>query len=99
MSRDAGFVVGSDGVAAPVVEARELPPRELQPSAPLRYTSGDWVAPLPGKGHDGCAAGRVTRAEECYGLKDDQLVMVQAGADGMPYLLRASELYPVRPPR
>ncbi|MGC0421492.1 hypothetical protein [Embleya sp. AB8] len=97
MSREADFVVGPDGIAAPLVVARELPPRERP--LPLRYAVGDWVAPLPGSGHDTYPAGRVERAEDCAGLDNDQVVMVQAGGDGMPYLLRASELYRVEPPR
>ncbi|MFI1580319.1 hypothetical protein [Embleya sp. NPDC020630] len=64
---------------------------------PPRYALGEWVAPLPGHGHDGCPAGRVERGEECAGLADDQVVMVLPPG-GMPYVLKGSELYRVKPP-
>ncbi|OPC81141.1 hypothetical protein B4N89_09425 [Embleya scabrispora] len=79
--------------------ARELPPREEPRPVVERYAVGDWVAPLPGRGHDDYPAGRVERAEDSPGLDNDQVVMVQAGGDGMPYLLKGSELYRVKPPR
>ncbi|MFF7248526.1 hypothetical protein ACFZBU_31970 [Embleya sp. NPDC008237] len=96
MSREAGFVVGADGEAVPIVTARELPPRA--PLLPLRYVLGEWVAPRPGLGHDMYPAGRVERAEDCTGLDNDQVVMVLPPG-GMPYLLKGSELYRIKPPR
>ncbi|MGW1995086.1 hypothetical protein [Embleya sp. NPDC001921] len=96
MSRGAGFVVGVDGEAVPIVVARELPPRE-QPE-PLRHSVGDWVAPRPGLGHDAHPAGCVERAEDSAGLDNDQVVMV-CPPTGTPYLLKGSELYRVKSPR
>ncbi|WP_331766620.1 hypothetical protein [Embleya sp. NBC_00896] len=96
MSCEAGFVVGPDGIAAPVVVARELPPRGRP--LPLRYAVGDWVAPRPCVGRDTYPAGRVERAEDSAGLDNDQVVMVLPPG-GMPYMLKASELYRVKPPR
>ncbi|OPC81962.1 hypothetical protein B4N89_14365 [Embleya scabrispora] len=96
MSREASFVVGADGEAVPIVTAWELPPRE--PLSPPGHALGDWVAPLPGRGHDTYPAGRVERAEDCAGLDNDQVVMV-VPPGGMPYPLKGSEPYRVEPPR
>ncbi|WP_439679649.1 hypothetical protein [Embleya sp. MST-111070] len=96
MSREAGFVVGADGETVPIVTARELPPRERP--LPLRYAVGDWVAALPGHGHDTYPAGRVERAEECAGLDNDRVVIVLPPG-GAPYMLKGSELYRVKASR
>ncbi|WP_406298547.1 hypothetical protein OG948_24520 [Embleya sp. NBC_00888] len=95
MSREAGFVVGPDGIADPIIVARELPPRERP--LPLRYAVGDWVAPRPGMSHDAYPAGRVERAEDSPGLDNDQVVMVLPPG-GMPYMLKGSKLYRAKPP-
>lgn len=90
----AGFVAHPNGVTERIIETHEMPSREQARPATARYTPGDWVAPLPGRGLD-FPVGRVERAEDCHGLDNDQVVVVAAG--GMPHMVRASEIYRVKP--
>ncbi|MYV99247.1 hypothetical protein GT354_13325, partial [Streptomyces sp. SID3343] len=53
-----------------MLDVRALPPREEPRPVAEQIKTGDWVAPLPGRGLD-FVTGRVERAEECAGLDND----------------------------
>ncbi|MGC0418574.1 hypothetical protein [Embleya sp. AB8] len=89
------FVVSASGVVVPVVAPRTVPPREEPRRVPERIGVGEWVASLPGRGHD-FPPGRVERAEDCAGLDNDRVLIVIAG--GVPHMVKASEVHKVKPP-
>ncbi|MYW05768.1 hypothetical protein [Streptomyces sp. SID3343] len=94
--RPTDFAVTNDGVVIAI--ARTPSPREEPRRVPEPITVGDWVAPLPASGHD-FVTGRVERTEECAGLDNDQVLIVRADGGGMPHMVKASEVYMVKPPR